>query len=124
MKRNILDMILLILSCLIFISIGMAEENKMEPMYNDPALNIAMGSDVVSGKAINGALINQLAIENAKQVKHQTDEAYKLLDGVYVIPGEVINSAFLIAPEGVVVWQALSKRNQENYGQTYKGCYL
>ncbi|SMC92653.1 Alkyl sulfatase BDS1, metallo-beta-lactamase superfamily [Desulfocicer vacuolatum DSM 3385] len=86
-------------------SFASQKSDGLKHRFNDPALNNAMGADVTLGEASNGALVNQTAIDNAKAVKYQTTEIFELYDGVYIMPDQVVNSAFIIAPEGVIVWE-------------------
>ncbi|EJN26867.1 alkyl sulfatase-like hydrolase [Pseudomonas sp. GM78] len=72
-----------------------------------PALaedSLFMGAPVQVGHTANGASINQAVIDNAKLVRHQNNEPYKLTEGVWIVPGLMLNSAVIEGPDGLIVW--------------------
>lgn len=72
-----------------------------------PALadeSLFMGAPFEVGKTASGALINQAVLDNGKEVRHQDSKPYKLTEGVWMLPGPMLNSAVIEGPEGLIVW--------------------
>jgi alkyl sulfatase BDS1-like metallo-beta-lactamase superfamily hydrolase len=81
---------------------GLLAASVALPVLADESL--FMGAPVQVGKTANGALINQAVIDNAKLVRHQNNEPYKLTEGVWILPGLMLNSAVIEGPDGLIVW--------------------
>ncbi|MDD2058520.1 MBL fold metallo-hydrolase [Pseudomonas sp. GD03860] len=64
-----------------------------------------MGAPVQVGKTASGALINQAVLDNGKLVRHQDSKPYKLTEGVWILPGPMLNAAVIEGPEGLIVWE-------------------
>jgi alkyl sulfatase BDS1-like metallo-beta-lactamase superfamily hydrolase len=79
--------------------------------------SIYMGAPVKLASAENGAIVNQAVLDNASLVKHQDEKPYKLTEGVWVLPGPVLNSAVIEGPDGLIVWETGENMVQ---GKQYK----
>jgi len=67
--------------------------------------SVYMGAPAQVGRAVNGALINQAELDNARLVKHQDVKPYQLAPGVWVLPGPSLNAAVIEGPDGLIVWE-------------------
>ena len=56
--------------------------------------------------APNGALVNAEILANRKLIWHQTRETYQVAPNVYVLPGEILNAAFIVGDDGVIAWES------------------
>jgi alkyl sulfatase BDS1-like metallo-beta-lactamase superfamily hydrolase len=82
--------------------VGLLAASVALPVLADESL--FMGAPVQVGHTTSGALINQAVIDNARLVRHQNSEPYKLTEGVWILPGLMLNSAVIEGPDGLIVW--------------------
>jgi len=82
------------------------QDVKNGPDFADPSMNYAMGEEVKLGTNNRGAQINQKALDGIAGAYYPDEQTIKLADDVYVMTGEVLNAAFVVGPEGVLVFDA------------------
>jgi alkyl sulfatase BDS1-like metallo-beta-lactamase superfamily hydrolase len=64
-----------------------------------------MGAPVELGKAANGAIVNQAALDAHTKTFPPRRETVKVADNIWVMQSPNVNSAFLVGDDGVIVWE-------------------
>ncbi|NME72000.1 alkyl sulfatase dimerization domain-containing protein [Flammeovirga aprica] len=101
-RRNVLAAT--VLSAFVFMNNVNAQDK--EGKFKDPSLNYAMGIDVEYGEGANGGKAHKQVFSELEEVFYQKKETIEIAKDFYVITGVGLNASFIVAPEGVIVYDA------------------
>ena len=64
-----------------------------------------MGAPVELGKAANGAIDNQAALDAHAKIFPPRRETVKVADNIWVLQNTSVTAAFIVGTDGVIVWE-------------------
>jgi alkyl sulfatase BDS1-like metallo-beta-lactamase superfamily hydrolase len=64
-----------------------------------------MGAPVQLGKAENGAIVNQAALDARAKTFPPRKETVKVADNIWVLQNTSVTAAFIVGTDGVIVWE-------------------
>jgi alkyl sulfatase BDS1-like metallo-beta-lactamase superfamily hydrolase len=65
-----------------------------------------MGGSVELGSAVNGALVNQAALDAHAKTFPPRRETVQVADNIWVMQSPTVNAVFIVGDDGVIVWEA------------------
>ncbi|TBR22000.1 MAG: MBL fold metallo-hydrolase [Reyranella sp.] len=65
-----------------------------------------MGAPVELGRAANGAIVNQVALDAHAKTFPPRQETIKVADNIWVMQNPSVTSAFIVGTDGVIVWES------------------
>jgi alkyl sulfatase BDS1-like metallo-beta-lactamase superfamily hydrolase len=88
-----------------FAGISVAAPSVPSTILQSQSLAPVMGASVTLGKAENGAVVNQAALDAHTKTFPPQRETVKVADNIWVMQNPNVNSAFIIGDDGVIVWE-------------------
>jgi hypothetical protein len=79
--------------------------SPQSPGSNTQSLAPLMGSPAELGKATNGAVVNQAALNAYAKTFPPRQETVKVADNIWVMQTPNVASAFIVGTDGVIVWE-------------------
>jgi alkyl sulfatase BDS1-like metallo-beta-lactamase superfamily hydrolase len=74
-------------------------------LIKSQSLAPVMGAPVALGKADNGAIVNQTALDAHAKTFPPRRETIKVADNIWVMQDPNVSSAFIVGTDGVIVWE-------------------
>jgi alkyl sulfatase BDS1-like metallo-beta-lactamase superfamily hydrolase len=74
-----------------------------------------MGAPVTLGKADNGAIVNQAALDAHAKTFPPRQETVKVADNIWVMQNPSVASAFIVGTDGVIVWESGDNPEEGRY---------
>jgi alkyl sulfatase BDS1-like metallo-beta-lactamase superfamily hydrolase len=77
----------------------------MKDSLHSPSLAPVMGAPVTLGKADNGAIVNQAALDAHAKTFPPRRETVQVADNIWVMQSPSVGAAFIVGTDGVIVWE-------------------
>ena len=74
-----------------------------------------MGAPVTLGKADNGAIVNQAALDAHAKTFPPRQETVKVADNIWVMQTPSVGAAFIVGTDGVIVWESGDNPEEGRY---------
>ena len=75
-------------------------------ILNSQSLAPLMGAPVTLGRAENGAVVNQAALDAHAKTFPPRQETIKVADNIWVMQNPSVASALIVGTDGVIVWES------------------